>query len=317
MKKILLMFMIVTMISLSAVACSENEDTSKTSNEEPTYKELPDSQNIAEQIKASNDNVGEIETFDETTDPNGSLGRPGEYISKADFEDIRLDQYGEYPVGGTIETFENESDCNNRYEYLKTLQDSSLGMLALDQYIYKYDKIIIRLEYDLTPEQAEEYHSQIDTIMAQYQDISTQESDTDESANLDAQEVEEQAVAETEAQTTTENKEQAATEDASQDSINNATTEQLNALASAESYIDLMGFSHSGLITQLEFDGYSTEAATYAADNCGADWNEEAAESAQSYMDVMSFSRQGLIDQLIFDRFTQEQAEYGASSVGY
>ena len=68
---------------------------------------------------------------------------------------------------------------------------------------------------------------------------------------------------------------------------------------------------------QLEFEGYSTEAATYAADNCGADWNEEAAESAKSYMDVMSFSRQGLIDQLLYEGFTQEQAEYGASAVGY
>lgn len=63
-----------------------------------------------------------------------------------------------------------------------------MGILALDQYMYKYDKAIFRIEYDLTPDQAEEYHSQIDTIMEQYQDISTQESDTGEDASSQTEE---------------------------------------------------------------------------------------------------------------------------------
>lgn len=95
------------------------------------------------------------------------------------------------------------------------------------------------------------------------------------------------------------------------------TTGQKNALAKAKQYLNLMPFSRSGLIKQLEFDKYSTEDATFAADNCGADWNEQAAKKAQSYISLMSFSRQGLIDQLKFDGFTQAQAEYGVSAVGY
>ena len=71
------------------------------------------------------------------------------------------------------------------------------------------------------------------------------------------------------------------------------------------------------MIEQLEFEGYSAEAATYAADYCGADWNEQAAKTAQSYIDSSSFSRSGLIDQLLFEGFTQEQAEYGVTAVGY
>lgn len=194
MKRKLLVLMMAGLMSLSAVACGGSEGVSNggegaiKEEVEPVYEDLVDSQSLAEQIKAANSNVGEIEAFDESTDPNGNLGRPGEYISKADFEDTRLEQYGEYLVGGTIETFENESDCNDRYEYLKTLQDSSLGMLALDQYMYKYDKAIFRIEYDLTPDQAEEYHEQIDTIMEQYQDISTQESDTGEDASSQTEE---------------------------------------------------------------------------------------------------------------------------------
>lgn len=95
------------------------------------------------------------------------------------------------------------------------------------------------------------------------------------------------------------------------------TIGQRNALRSATNYLNTMAFSKSGLIDQLEYEGYSTEEATYAVENCGADWNEQAAKSAQNYINTMSFSRSGLIDQLIYEGFTREQAEYGVSAVGY
>lgn len=95
------------------------------------------------------------------------------------------------------------------------------------------------------------------------------------------------------------------------------TLGQENAIGKAESYLGIMGFSRDGLIDQLEFDGFTTEEATFAVDEVAPDWNAEAAEKAQSYIDIMEFSRQGLIDQLVFDGFTQEQAEHGASAVGY
>lgn len=96
----------------------------------------------------------------------------------------------------------------------------------------------------------------------------------------------------------------------------NMTKSQANALESARNYIDGMGFSYSGLIDQLEFEGYSTEDATFAADNCGADWNAEALESARSYIDGMGFSYTGLVDQLEFEGYTTEQATYGADNCG-
>lgn len=96
-----------------------------------------------------------------------------------------------------------------------------------------------------------------------------------------------------------------------------ATTGQRNALSKAKQYLSIMAFSYSGLIGQLKYEGYTEEEATYGADNCGADWNEQAAKKAQSYIDIMSFSRQGLIDQLKYEGFTQAQAEYGVAAVGY
>ena len=96
-----------------------------------------------------------------------------------------------------------------------------------------------------------------------------------------------------------------------------STIGEKNALNQAKNYLALMPFSYEGLVKQLEFEGYTSSEATFAATNCGADWNEQAAKKAESYLDLMSFSRQGLIDQLEFEGFTTAQAEYGASAVGY
>lgn len=91
------------------------------------------------------------------------------------------------------------------------------------------------------------------------------------------------------------------------------TKGQLNALKKAESYLNYSAFSRAGLIDQLEYEGFSTEDATYAVDNVKVDWNEQAVKKANSYLSYSSFSRQGLIDQLEYEGFTPEQAEYGVS----
>src|SRR5699024_10110145 len=95
------------------------------------------------------------------------------------------------------------------------------------------------------------------------------------------------------------------------------TMGEKNALESAYSYLRFTSFSYTGLIEQLEYEGYTNQEATYAVDNCGADWNEQAAKKAEEYINTMSFSRSGLIEQLEYEGFTSEQAEYGVSAVGY
>lgn len=96
-----------------------------------------------------------------------------------------------------------------------------------------------------------------------------------------------------------------------------ATMGEQNALKTAHAYLDTMAFSYSGLIEQLEYEGYTHSEAVYGADHCGADWNEQAALSAASYLDVMSFSRSGLIEQLEYEGFTHAQAVYGVEQNGY
>jgi|LauGreDrversion4_1035100.scaffolds.fasta_scaffold75149_2 hypothetical protein len=95
------------------------------------------------------------------------------------------------------------------------------------------------------------------------------------------------------------------------------TIGQSNAVDKANSYLEFSAFSRSGLIDQLEFEGFSTGDATYAVDAIIVDWNEQAAKKAESYLEFSSFSKSGLYDQLIFEGFTSSQANYGVKAVGY
>ena len=98
---------------------------------------------------------------------------------------------------------------------------------------------------------------------------------------------------------------------------NKVTIGMQNALKSAKQYLNFTGFSYTGLIKQLEFEHYSHEEAVYAADNCGADWNEQAVRSAKQYLAFTAFSRDGLIKQLEFEGYTHSQATHAADQCGY
>ncbi|HEY5891130.1 MAG TPA: Ltp family lipoprotein [Acidimicrobiia bacterium] len=94
------------------------------------------------------------------------------------------------------------------------------------------------------------------------------------------------------------------------------TRSEENAIKSAEQYLDFTAFSRSGLIDQLEYEGFTTSEATMAVDYLGVDWNEQASKSAEQYLDFTAFSRSGLIDQLEYEGFTTEQATYGVDQTG-
>jgi hypothetical protein len=94
------------------------------------------------------------------------------------------------------------------------------------------------------------------------------------------------------------------------------------AIESAQSYLDMGGFSRAGLIKQLSSqygDGFSLVLATWAVDHSHANWNQQAVESAKRYLEMGGFSRDGLIEQLTSsygDGFTYEQAVYAVNKVG-
>ena len=99
-------------------------------------------------------------------------------------------------------------------------------------------------------------------------------------------------------------------------STSTVTTGNEGALNKAKSYLDSSAFSYTGLIEQLEYEGFSESEATYGADYCGADWKEQALRKAKSYLNSSAFSESGLQEQLEYEGFTYDQASYGASQNG-
>ena len=102
-------------------------------------------------------------------------------------------------------------------------------------------------------------------------------------------------------------------EDPSDISEPEMTMSQKQALGKAKDYLQFSAFSYKGLIHQLEYEKYDNADATFAADNCGADWNEQAVKKAKQYLDVTHFSLDDLAHQLEYEGFTEEQALYGAN----
>jgi Host cell surface-exposed lipoprotein len=104
------------------------------------------------------------------------------------------------------------------------------------------------------------------------------------------------------------------------------TTSQESAIQDAASYLSSEpGFSKSGLIGQIKYDGFSRSLARFAVDaisngevsGLSVNWMQQAADDAKNYMQSEGgFSYSGLVQQLEYDGFTASQARYGARSVG-
>ncbi|MCR5791347.1 MAG: Ltp family lipoprotein [Lachnospiraceae bacterium] len=90
--------------------------------------------------------------------------------------------------------------------------------------------------------------------------------------------------------------------------------EEENALSAAIQHLKYSAYSYDGLIEMLLYDEYPEKAATYAADNCGADWNEQALGAAENHLKYSAYSYSGLIGMLTHDGFSEEQAVYGADN---
>lgn len=94
------------------------------------------------------------------------------------------------------------------------------------------------------------------------------------------------------------------------------STEQMPASEYAEMHLKIYPYSYLGLISQLEEGGgYSHEESVNAADNCNADWNENAVKAAQGFAEFSATNVEDLKTLLKEDQFTDEQIEYAISKL--
>jgi hypothetical protein len=78
------------------------------------------------------------------------------------------------------------------------------------------------------------------------------------------------------------------------------------------------GTSKSGLVEQLEYEGYgqitATSAVEFAEKHAEIDWDLMATVSATSYLEMGGFSKSGLVEQLKYEGYTSAQAEQGVNA---
>jgi len=98
--------------------------------------------------------IADKEVYTAETDTNKLLGRPGQYIAKANWADSRLEQPNDDMAGGSVEIFRNERDLKARKDYVDNI---GRAMPAMAQYQYRKGLVLIRLDKALTPAQAAEY----------------------------------------------------------------------------------------------------------------------------------------------------------------
>jgi hypothetical protein len=111
--------------------------------------------------------IGQVQTYDASNDPNHLLGRPGQYTSKVNFADTRLPAASGLDVsgGGSVEAFSSLSDAQTRAAYLATVT-GALGALG-GEYDYRSGTVVLRLGFELTPDQAQQYASQLAALTRQ------------------------------------------------------------------------------------------------------------------------------------------------------
>ena len=85
---------------------------------------------------------------------------------------------------------------------------------------------------------------------------------------------------------------------------------QGNAVKKARSNLNRNGYSRSGLISQLQSEGFSLAEATYGVDSISIDWTAQSVKAAGKRLAKKPFSRSGLISQLQSEGFSVEDATY-------
>jgi hypothetical protein len=242
-----------------------------------------------------------IQVWDDASDPNGLLGYFGEYSGKADFSDKRIDQSGSvYLVGGSVETFSSQKDCADRYTSLKDLADQKV----INQYMYKYDTVLLRIDALMSQDDAEKYLDTLNNYLGKKPILSyiPQEESSVPSVDETSSGAEQQ-------------------DQSSETGTADIPQEYRSALAKAKTYSDTMHMSKAGLYDQLTSEygeKFSAEAAQYAVDHVQADWNRNALEKAKIYQQSMNMSPAAIWDQLVSEygeQFTKEEADYAIENL--
>lgn len=103
----------------------------------------------------------------------------------------------------------------------------------------------------------------------------------------------------------------------------NVSSEFEAAFKQGQEYAEVQHMSKKEIYDILisEYGGeYPADAAQYAIDNLGVDWNNNALKKAEDYAKTLNLSRKAIYDQLIDkhgDKFELDQAQYAIDNVDW
>lgn len=100
--------------------------------------------------------VTHVVVYTAATDPNNRLGRPGQYLSAAHWQDPRVRDQDPTDTdgGGTVEVFADPARAQARAAYIQSIKT---GGLLGTEYDYLNGAILVRISGVLTPGQAGAY----------------------------------------------------------------------------------------------------------------------------------------------------------------
>jgi hypothetical protein len=103
--------------------------------------------------------VTDMVVYDENTDVNHLLKRPGQYVEKANFTDSRIPPDADRKC--TIEVFANAEDMKRRKEYVEAIGNAAA---VFGTYLYPHKNVLVRIDFKLPPEQADEYKRALESL---------------------------------------------------------------------------------------------------------------------------------------------------------
>ncbi len=126
----------------------------------------PSAAATVEQLKGQGLPIRKVETYTEENDPNKLLGRPGQYVGKANFRDRRAEDDGasdlDVSEGGSVEVFASEDEADKRTAYVEAIGQSGVGPFA--EYDYRRGRVLLRVAGGLTPKQARQYEAALEKV---------------------------------------------------------------------------------------------------------------------------------------------------------
>jgi hypothetical protein len=127
--------------------------TTVTTTLETTAAKALTAEQVVAKLQEASLPITNVVVYDEKTDPNGKLGRPSEYTSKANFSDPAHEDDDKANPDNTVEVFATEADAKTRADYVESVSKGT----AWAQYIYQIGVYVLRIDYDILPSDAQKY----------------------------------------------------------------------------------------------------------------------------------------------------------------